>query len=511
MHRVLSRDQIRAFDRHAIETCRVPGLVLMENAGRGAADVIAESATADNGLVLIVCGAGNNGGDGLVVARHLASRGLTVAVWFVSNLEKVSGDARANLEAWRGLGGAVSVIASEDDIASLADALELAEVVVDALFGTGLDREIKGLYALVIETINGCEARKVALDLPSGLDADTGRTLGVVFRADETITFGALKLGLLTPNGAACSGRIHVASLGVPESIIDEAGHSAELITTSAVAAQLRPRAVTTHKHAEGSVLAIAGDAGKIGASLLVATAALRSGAGLATVASWPEAVRALDQRVLEVMTTALDPERIGESVDEALRGRRAVAIGPGFGLGDRSRQVIDHVVLGWDGPKVIDADALTAFAGRLDELAGTRGTLVLTPHAGEMARLLGVKNHEVEADRFGAVRQVVQRTGAVVVLKGAHTLVGLPDGRLLVNTSGGPMLATAGSGDVLTGLIAGLCCSMPPGEAAMCGVHLHGLAGEAWAKEHKADRGMLAGEIAAALPGVMAGIAARK
>jgi hydroxyethylthiazole kinase-like uncharacterized protein yjeF len=505
MHRVLSREQIRAFDRHAIETCKVPGLVLMENAGRGAAEVMLESVASDAGLVVIVCGAGNNGGDGFVVARHLASRGLPVGVWFIGAIEKVRGDARANLDAWRGLGGTVSAVASEADLPGLADALELADVVVDGLFGTGLDREVKGLYAAAIDAINRSPARKVALDLPSGLDSDTGKTLGVVVKADETITFGALKLGLLTPNGAAVCGRIHLATLGVPSSIIDEIGHSAEVITSESVGALLGSRAPGTHKHAEGSVLAFAGDAGKVGASMLVAMGALRVGAGLATVASWPEAVRALDQRVIEVMTAAIDPERIDGSVQEALRGRKAVAIGPGFGLGERARKVIDQVVLGWDGPIVVDADAITAFAGRAAELASAKGKIVLTPHAGEMARLLGTTSREVDNDRFGAVRRAVRETKATVVLKGAHSIVGLPDGRMFVNTSGGPMLATAGSGDVLTGMIAGLCCTMSAGDAAVCGVHLHGLAGEAWAKESKADRGMLAGEIANALPAVIA------
>jgi len=401
----------------------------------------------------------------------------------------------------------VSVVSSEADLPALEDSLELAEIAVDALFGTGLDRDITGLFASVVDKLNDSPAIRFALDLPSGLDANTGSTLGTAVRADNTITFGALKLGLLTPNGAALCGRVHVAGLGVPGTIIDAVGHTAEVITHTWVATRLPARRVGTHKHAEGSVLAIAGNAGKIGASLLVATAALRGGAGLATIASWPDAVRALDQRVLEVMTASLDPERVDESVDEVLLGRRAVAIGPGFGVGDASRRVVDRVVLGWEGPKVVDADALTLFAGRADTLAKSRGAVVLTPHAGEMARLLGVSSKEVERDRFGAVKQAVQRTGAVVVLKGAHTIVALPDGRMHVNTSGGPMLATAGSGDVLTGLIAALCCSMDAGDAAVCGVHLHGLAGELWAKRTEAQRGMLAGEIADLLPRVMSAI----
>ena len=400
MHRVLSRSQSRELDRHAIESCNVPGLVLMENAGRGAAEVIETLLPSGDPVVVIVCGTGNNGGDGFVVARHLASHGVAVGVWLVGSLDKVTGDARINLLAWRGLGGLVSVISSEEQRDELDQSLEQADVIVDALFGTGLDRDLAGLHAAVVDAINQAPAHRVALDLPSGLDANTGRVLGVAVQAQDTVTFGALKLGLVTPNGAALGGHVHVAGLGVPTSMIDHAGWSAEVILRSHVASLLTPRGARTHKHAEGSVLAFAGDSGKLGAALLVAVAALRGGAGLATIASWPEAVRALDQRVLEVMTTALDPEHVEDSVDRALLGRRAVAAGPGFGVDGRARQVVERVVLGWDGPKVVDADALTLFVGSADKLAKAKGSVVLTPHAGEMARLLGMQSKDVEADR---------------------------------------------------------------------------------------------------------------
>ncbi|MBI5535489.1 MAG: NAD(P)H-hydrate dehydratase [Deltaproteobacteria bacterium] len=509
MNRVLSREQIRAFDRVAIDDCKVPGLVLMENAGRGAAEVIWEHLPNPHARVIVVCGAGNNGGDGFVVARHLDAYGALVTVWFIGDPDRLKGDALANHDAWVGLGKRVLVAWSLEELDQLEAALAVADVIVDAIFGTGLDREVKEPFSRVIDCINETRALRFALDLPSGLDANTGAPLGVAVRAHHTITFGALKLGLLTPTGAEHCGSIHVAQLGVPGSLIDQTGHDGEVITTAAVAAWLKPRAPSTHKHGAGNVLVVAGAPGKIGASLLAAQGALRAGAGLATIASWPEAVDALQSRVLEIMTARLDADRIEASLEEALQGRGAVAVGPGFGTDERAVKAIEHVVLRWDGPKVVDADAITAFAGRAEALASAKGKLILTPHPGEMGRLLGISRAQVEADRFSAVREAVRLTGAIVVLKGAHSLVGVPGAPVAINTAGAPTLATAGSGDVLCGLIAAFACSLQPSEAAIAGVHVHGLCGEAWAREHRVDRGMIAGEIAQGVPDVLAKLAA--
>ena len=508
MNRVLSREQIRNFDRYAIDTCHVPSLVLMENAGRGAANVI-EQSLPPGGRLVVVCGVGNNGGDGFVVARHLIRACADVSVWLVGDESKLAGDALLNYRALRGLQADITPL-MVDDVEAFERALAEADVIVDAMFGTGLDREVRHPYAAAIRAINQAPSKRIALDLPSGLDANTGAVLGVAVEADETITFGALKLGMLTPNGAQHCGTIHVASLGVPESIIGAVGHTAEVIVTTEVAAKLGQRPVGTHKHAEGNVLIVAGGAGKVGASMLVGRAALRAGAGLATIATWPEAVAALESQVLEVMTAALDDQQLEQSLQQALSRRDAVAIGPGFGHEPRSMQVIDRVVLDWDGVKVVDADAITAFAGRADELAKAKGRLILTPHAGELAKLLGTSSAQVEADRFAAVRDAVHRTGAIVVLKGAHTVVAVHDRPLAINASGNPALATAGAGDVLCGIMAAFACTMSPEDAAMAAVHVHGLAADAWVRRHGSARGMLAGEITEALPVVFGAMAKR-
>lgn len=542
---VLTRAQMRAFDKHAIETFHIPGIVLMENAGRGAADVISailddqrgadpahppqgDEPTSERGFpvrhvktpgqparypldarVVVVCGAGNNGGDGYVVARHLLARGAAVEVFLAGASERVTGESRVNHDAFIDFGGSFTELPAGSSLAPLTAALARADLVVDALFGTGLDRVVKGHLAEVIGALNAAGRHTVALDIPSGLDADSGAPLGVAVQADDTVTFGHLKVGLLTPDGARLAGNIHVVDLGVPESpILAQVGHIAEVIRRETVGAYLVPREPSAHKHQVGDVLVVAGSAGKLGSSLLAATAAMRAGAGLATICTWPDAVRTLDSRVLEVMTAAIDPDRIAASLDEALARRSAVAVGPGLGLDERARVAVDHVVLRWGGLKVVDADALTHFVGRLPELAAAEGRAILTPHPGELGRLLGKSGRQIEADRFGAVREAVEKTRAIVVLKGARTIIATPDGRMFICMAGNPALATAGAGDVLAGIIAALSCSLSPVRAACAGVLIHALAGDRWRARTGSDRGLLAGEIAEAVPTIMAALA---
>lgn len=591
---VLSRAQMRAFDKHAINQCHVPGVVLMENAGRGAADVISAIIEAggagqrhppalpgvragstlptpgmNQGLsaplrstppppmsmrpgslvpsgnprrmvedahaarvrsfpvrhvpspgqpatyplharVVVVCGSGSNGGDGFVVARHLLARGAEVQVFLTSPSEKVTGESRINHDAYIDLGGELIELPPAAPLAPLEAALEGADFVVDAIFGTGLDRPIHGHLADVIAVINAATCRCVALDVPSGLDADSGAPLGAAVQADETVTFGHLKIGLLTPDGARLAGNVHVVDLGVPDRpILAQVGHVAEVIRKETIGSFFHPREANLHKHQAGNVLVIAGSAGKLGAALLTARAAMRTGAGLVTICTWADAAAALQSRVVELMTAPIDPASIVASLDAALAGRRAVAIGPGLGLDDGARVAVDHVVLGWDGLKVVDADALTHFVGRPEALAAARGSLILTPHPGELGRLLGRSARAIEEDRFGAVREAVALTRSIVVLKGARTVIAIPDGRMFICMAGNPALATAGSGDVLTGIIAALACSLPLDCAASAGVLIHALAADVWRASTGSDRGLLASEIAELIPGLLATLAA--
>ncbi len=514
MKPLLSREQIREFDRVAIEDCNVPSLVLMENAGRGAAELIdAElrgQPEAPGRNAVVVCGPGNNGGDGFVVARRLRAAGWPVLVFLAGSALKLKGDARLNHDAWLGLGAGVSELSGHAAMVEFEHALGAATVIVDALLGTGLDRDLGAELRALIERINGARALRVALDVPSGLDSNTGAVLGACVRADITVTFALAKRGLFTTSGADHAGRIHVVDIGVPSELCARVGHSAELIETRDLTRWLVPRSISAHKASAGRVVAVAGSPGKTGAALLVARGALRAGAGLVTVATTPEAADALDRRVLEEMTARLDLDNLEASLKKILEGVDALAIGPGIGLDATARRLVDQVVLGWDGRKVVDADALTHFAGRAHELKRAPGALLLTPHPGEMGRLLGISPAEVERDRFAAVARCVELTGATVLLKGPRTLIGAPDVVPRVNASGTPALATGGAGDVLTGFCAALACSLELVAAATCAAHLHGLAAERWAARTGADRGLLAHEIADGLPSVIAEVLGR-
>jgi hydroxyethylthiazole kinase-like uncharacterized protein yjeF len=502
---VLSARQMRDFDRRASEVLGVPSLTLMENAGRGAAERILRLFPGRGETlprVVVVAGAGNNAGDGFVVARCLLRAGCEVASFLALPAAKLKGDALVNHASLVALGGSVVELS---ELSTLDRALERAELVVDALFGTGLDREISGFVADVIARINRTRAFKIALDLPSGLHADTGRVMGVAVRADATVTFAHPKLGLCTPRGAAHAGELFVSDIGVPPDP-SATGISARLVERSDIARTLAPRGSTTHKSSAGRVLVVAGSPGKLGAALLAAHGAQRAGAGLVTIATTPALADALDHRVLEVMTARIDPAAPEASLAKLLEPCDAVVVGPGLGLDAASRRVVDAVVLGWDGHKIVDADAISHFVGRASELRRARG-VVLTPHAGELGRLLGIPHTEVEDDRFAAAARAVELTAAVVLLKGRYSIVASQGALPQLNPSGGPVLATGGTGDVLSGIIAALACELSVADAAMVGAYVHGAAGDAWAGSRRADRGLLAHELADEVPSVIGGL----
>ncbi|MBX3721352.1 MAG: NAD(P)H-hydrate dehydratase [Turneriella sp.] len=500
MHLILNRTQIREYDRLATALCKVPSLILMENAGRGAAEFIAQRGARQSAKpkVAIVCGTGNNGGDGFVVARHLAAHDeAEIAVFLVGDAQKISGDAKVNLEAMLASG----ILYTSPD----AEAIRGADIVVDALFGTGLDRAVTGDAAAAIAAMNAAEGIRIALDIPSGLDADTGAVLGVAVKAAHTVTFAYAKPGLYTPEGRNHAGDIHVVKLGVPDKkILATTGHAAALIARETIAANLALREAKTYKHKAGDILIVAGSAGKTGAAKLTAEAALKTGAGLATVCTWSDALPAFEKETKEIMLTDLRREAIAASLGAAVAKRSAVVIGPGFGLDNDAKTAVDFVLGAVDIPLIIDADALTLAAAMPEALRNARAKKILTPHAGELARLLGVTAAAIEADRYQAVARAAALTQAIVVLKGAHTLVAAPDGEILVSAEANPVLATAGSGDVLAGIIAAFTAQMTPFEAAAAGVYVHAAAGNLWQKHTRSDRGMLAGAIAALVPEVL-------
>jgi ADP-dependent NAD(P)H-hydrate dehydratase / NAD(P)H-hydrate epimerase len=504
---VLSAAQARAFDAFLAEECSVPSLTLMENAGRAASSILEERLLGGGPRrVVVVCGTGNNGGDGFVVARQLASRGHAVRVVVSSGRDMLTPDARVNRDAWVGIGGALRELPGErdaiDPLSDLASEWAQCDLIIDALLGTGLSRPVSGRYRTLVEAINASGRDVVSLDIPSGLDADTGMALGVAVVARLTITFGHPKTGLLTSNALDHTGELRVADLGVPQRLGPALTPRAHWIEAADVAGWVLPRLRSTHKGRSGRVLVIGGSPGRTGAAVLSANAALRSGAGLVTIGAFAAATASLDSRVIEVMTRAIDVDRLEASLDAALEHADAVVIGPGLGLDAWARRVVDHVVLGHDGPKVIDADALTCFAGRADELLRAPSRCLLTPHPAELGRLLGISAKEVEADRFTAIERAVALTGQALLLKGPHTLISEPGVAPWVVSEGHPALAVGGSGDVLSGITGALIAQLGPLRAGALGAFVHGRAARLWVDAHGgADRGLFARELADFVP----------
>lgn len=504
---VFTAEEMRRLDRRAIEELGIPGATLMENAGRGAADVIAGflGGRATRGArVAIICGKGGNGGDGFVVARWLRRRGWRPSVWLTTPAGEITGDAGKKLTALKGTGVRPRLVTDDKE---LAGDLSAVDAVVDGLLGTGARGVPAGLTARCIELVNAAGRPVIALDIPSGLPADGGPPAGVCVRATLTATFAALKRGLVTPPGVDFAGRVEVVPIGIPEAEVGR-GITTFLLERSDITRQLPPRPRTAHKGTYGHLLIVAGSLGKTGAAALAARAAMRAGAGLVTVATAASQQPVVAGLVLEAMTEALpetEARSIASSAREALvdlaARRDAVAIGPGLGLDPDTRDLARSLMRDLGRPVVIDADALTALAGRLDVLAKASAPRCLTPHPGEMARLLERTVAEVERDRIEAARELAVGRGVHLVLKGAASVIADPVGTTYINPTGNPGMASGGTGDVLTGLVgAFLARGMAPSTALQVGVFLHGLAGDL-AAERFGQEALVASDLIAAVP----------
>ena len=501
MRPVLTADEMRRVDARAIAELGIPGPTLMENAGRGAADALL-AALPERGLrprglkVAIVCGRGGNAGDGFVVARRLKRAGARLDVLLVAAPDALRGDPALKFTEMRRAGVAARVV---EDVAKAVPALQRADVIVDALLGTGARGAPAPLVAALIEAINASGRPVVALDVPSGLPADGGRAEGPVVRAWLTPTFAAPKLGLVVGDGAELAGRVVVVAIGVPEAEV--ARDARTFVLEAADVAPLFPRRRRdVHKGTYGHLLVLAGSVGKTGAAVLCARAALRSGVGLVTVGTAASAQPTVAALSLEAMTEPL-PETPARSLAMKARepivalaeARAAVAIGPGLGLDDETRALARVLVSTLPRPMV-------ALADHLEVLRGAPAARVFTPHPGEMARLLGGAVGDVQRDRVGAARAFATAHGVHLVLKGARTLIAAPDGRVLVNPTGNAGMASGGTGDVLTGILGALLArGLDAARAAPAGVYLHGLAGDV-AAERVGEEALIAGDVIEAL-----------
>ncbi len=502
--RVLTAEAMQSVDRWAIDELGIPGLVLMENAAIGVVDGIGEWFPEARSIT-IVCGPGNNGGDGLAIARQLDGRGYAVQIVIVGS-QPMSGDAGTQEAICGQIGLPIVRLENEAGLDPAMAAAASSDLLVDALFGTGLGRPLEGLFAELVSRLNQVAQPIVAVDLPSGLSGSSSQPLGPHVQADLTVTFGAPKIAHLFPPAADAVGELLVADLGIPRRLFDRAEGDLRLLEESELRLLLQPRAPEGHKGTYGHTLVVAGSEGKSGAALLATQAAIRSGAGLVTVAVPENVLPVLEASSLESMTIGLPMTDGGIAADavplllDAARERQVVALGPGLGEAASTVEAIRRVVTESEAPLVLDADGLNAFAGLLDQLVARRGPLVLTPHPAELGRLLDRDKETILADRPGAVREAVERSGATVVLKGHLSLIGSADG-IAINPTGNPGMATGGTGDVLTGLIAGLIGQgRAPAEAAELGVYVHGLAGDL-AADDQGELSLSAGDLLDRIP----------
>ena len=515
--KILTAAEMREVDRLSTEKAGIASLALMENAGRSVVEFIQQRfSNISCRRIVILCGKGNNGGDGFVVARHLKQMGAKPEVILCGSPDEVRGDAAENLGRWQSFPGELRVASSETEWEKLAACLNGSAVIVDALLGTGTRGPAAGLMQQVIRAVNSRSAPRavvVSVDIPSGLIADTGEHLSEAVAADYTITFTAPKIGMLLRDAPTYAGNLIVREIGTPRELIEETGKGDLCWLEAREFEQFaEPRKADGNKGDYGHALIVAGSVGKTGAAVLASWAALRVGAGLVTVATPEHALPTIAAHTPEIMTEPLAETPAGSIsmrsleagyFESLLHRKRAVAIGPGLTMQKETQEFIRAIVKMRDGPRIVlDADGLNAFAGRAGELKHSR-PIAITPHPGEMARLVGGSVPEVQANRISIARKAAAAWNTFVVLKGQQTVVAAPDGRIAVNSTGNPGMATGGTGDVLTGMLAGLTAEFSANDwfQTLCfGVYLHGLAGDVAYAEHD-EAPLMASDLIRAIP----------
>jgi hydroxyethylthiazole kinase-like uncharacterized protein yjeF len=508
--KLVTAAEMRELDRRAIQDLGIPSLVLMENAGRTTYQILRREFPDLKGEVAVVAGRGNNGGDGFVVARYLANDGIPVVVFLLGPRDQVSGDGKVNLDILAQLGVEVIEVLGEEDLNSATHRLAKTGLIVDALLGTGLNSPVHGLMATLIERLNHLRAPVLAVDIPTGLSAETGEVLGVALKADVTVTFGWPKLGQIVPPGRDYVGRLWQVDISIPPQFAKEI--SLDLAEAHNLRGLLPPRDFGSHKGTFGHLLVLAGSEGKTGAATLTSMAALKAGAGLVTLGIPASLNDILEVKLTEVMTVPL-PEAVGvralgktalTAVRDFLGEKFTVALGPGLGTHPETRELVCRLVHDLPQPMVVDADGVNNLAADTSCLLKAAGPRILTPHPGEMGRLVGLSVPEVQSRRLDLVRETAAKFNITLVLKGAQTLVAAADGRVSLNPTGNPALASGGTGDVLTGLIGGfLAQGLTPWEAARLGVYLHGLAADYFVRRH-GPRGLVAGDLIEVFPDVL-------
>lgn len=504
--------EMAQLDRTTIEKIGIPGIVLMENAARGAARFFTQRVPqVRTGRVTIVAGSGNNAGDGFVLARLFSEQGARVRVVCLKSPEQLRGDALTNFQILGKLRVPVQTWDAERPFEPQFEAISQSDVLIDAILGTGLNSEVRGLYRDIIDAMNATGLPILAVDLPSGLDATTAIPLGTAIKATATATFGQAKIGLLIAPGETFTGRLQVIDIGIPARVVAEASIRRWVLDQAHLQRLLAPRDPETHKGHAGHAAVLAGSPGKTGAAALACLGAARVGAGLVTHLVPKGLNPIMEVKLTEAMTFPVEETGTGCAAPGALadiltflEGKQAMAAGPGISLDPGTARLLKELLLQTPCPLVLDADALTILSSCPDRIRQARSPIVLTPHPGEMARLAGLSTAAIQADRIGSAARFSRDHNVFMVLKGHRTIIAAPDGRLAINGSGNPAMASGGMGDVLTGMIAGwLAQGYEPFDAACLGVFIHGAAAD-----HRfgktASRGLLAGDLLEAIPEII-------
>jgi hydroxyethylthiazole kinase-like uncharacterized protein yjeF len=509
LQKIVTSAEMQAIDRCSIEEYGIPGMILMENAGRESVETLKRKfPELASQKIVIFAGRGNNGGDGFVMARHLLNMGGNVWVLLLGKITELKTDAKINAEIAQKIGVEINEI-NADNFQSFDHRLRHSDLVIDAIFGTGLSKPATGFYAEVFEKINSLQKFVVAVDIPSGVDSDSGCLIGPHVEANLTLALAQLKRSHATSPTAGVMGNIERIDIGIPQKAIASQSLKVEMVEPQDITSLFPKRSDHSHKGDYGHVLVVAGSKGKGGAAGLTALGALRAGCGLVTLALPESCQRAVEFNPLEVMTVAL-PETTNGTLSacakdlllEQLKGKSAMAMGPGISTDPETVQLLKEFLPSVKIPLVIDADAVNCLAQFGDLKSLKLHDAILTPHPKEMSRISGLSVAEIQANRIESASRFAKENELTLILKGARTLIAFPDGSVSVNPTGNPGMATAGSGDVLTGVIAGLIAQgLEPRSAAIAGVYLHGLAGDIYAHEKGSEISLVAGDLLNNLP----------
>jgi hydroxyethylthiazole kinase-like uncharacterized protein yjeF len=500
--KMLSPERMARYDAYAIKTWGIPSAVLMENAGRNTYRLMKEKYLNGARQIAVICGKGNNGGDGFVIARYALADGYKTKVYLLCSGEDLKDDAALNMKLYMSLRG--EIIECDNNPKIVKEGLKDADIIVDAIFGTGLSKEVKGKERVAIEEINRSGKPVIAVDIPSGIDGMRGVPLGVAVKAIHTFTYGYPKPGHIIYPGADHTGKLTVIDISIPSIAENEIGIDGHVVDGEMVRGFLRPRLSGSHKGTYGHAAVIAGSVGKTGAAHMASLAALKIGAGLVTLAI-PESLNAImEVKLTEVMTFPVEDKGKGcfmlssfKKLADFVEDKDVIVIGPGLSQFGETMEMVRKLFTEVKKPFVIDADGINAFQGHLDILKKAKGQAVLTPHPGELARIMGMTPQDVNADRIGIGAKFVEKHGVNLLLKGARSILFTTDGGTFINPTGNPALAKGGSGDILTGFIGGLAAQgYTLAQSSIIGAYLHGYIADTWHADTGSDIDLLASDL---------------